>query len=95
MLAARVIGTSADTASQTIYLDRGERMGFAATWASSPGWRGGQGDRIVSRHCAGAATHGPGERRGRDAFRIRAFKVRWGGTGEPLLSMKYIPPMTP
>src|SRR5260370_38558235 len=28
MLAARVIGTSADTASQTIYLDRGERDGL-------------------------------------------------------------------
>src|SRR6201997_843322 len=28
MLAARVIGTSADTASQTVYLDRGERDGI-------------------------------------------------------------------
>src|SRR5260370_15221413 len=28
MLGARVIGTSADTASQTIYLDRGERAGI-------------------------------------------------------------------
>src|SRR6266851_3854016 len=28
MLGARVIGTSADTASQTVYLDRGERDGI-------------------------------------------------------------------
>src|ERR1700693_2102865 len=90
MLAARVIGTSADTASQTVYLDRGERDGIRRNMGViTPD--GGVGKVIESYRDTsqvllltdkdsgvGAMLAGP---------RIQSPV---GGVGEPLLVMKYV-----
>lgn len=90
MLAARVIGTSADTSTQTIDLDRGERDGVRKNMGViTPD---GVVGKVVESY--------------RDTSQVLLLTDRYsgvgamladsrlqspvGGTGEPLLSMKYI-----
>jgi rod shape-determining protein MreC len=90
MVAARVIGTSADTASQTVYLDRGERDGIRRNMGviTPDGVVGKviESYRYTSQVLlltdkdsgVGAMLAGP---------RIQSPV---GGVGEPLLVMKYV-----
>lgn len=91
MLPARVIGTSADTASQTIYLDRGERDGIRRNMGViTPdgvvgkvieSYRGTSQVLLLTDKDSGVGAMLADSR----------IQSPVGGTGEPLLSMKYIP----
>jgi rod shape-determining protein MreC len=91
MLAARVIGTSADTASQTVYLDRGERDGIRRNMGViTPD--GVVGKVIESYRDTAQVLLLTDKDSGVGAMLADSrIQSPVGGTGEPLLSMKYIP----
>lgn len=91
MLAARVIGTSADTASQTIYLDRGERDGIRRNMGViTPD--GVVGKIVESYRDTSQVLLLTDKDSGVGAMLADSREQSpVGGTGEPLLSMKYIP----
>ncbi len=91
MLAARVIGTSADTASQTVYLDRGERDGIRRNMGViTPD--GVVGKVIESYRDTAQVLLLTDKESGVGAMLADSrIQSPVGGTGEPLLSMKYIP----
>jgi rod shape-determining protein MreC len=90
MLGARVIGASPDTASQTVYLDRGERDGIHRNMAViTP-------DGVVGKI---AESYGRTSQvllltdkdSGIGAMLLESrIQSPVGGTGEPLLTMKYV-----
>src|SRR5438270_710390 len=91
MLAARVIGTSADTASQTVYLDRGERDGIRRNMGViTPD--GVVGKVIESYRDTAQVLLLTDKDSGVGAMLADSrIQSPVGGTGEPLLAMKYIP----
>src|ERR1700738_3946190 len=91
MVAARVIGTSADTASQTVYLDRGERDGIHRNMGViTPD--GVVGKVIESYRDTSQVLLLTDKDSGVGAMLSDSrIQSPVGGTGEPLLSMKYIP----
>lgn len=91
MLTARVIGTSADTASQTIYLDRGERDGIRRNMGViTPD--GVVGKVVESYRDTSQVLLLTDKDSGVGAMLADSREQSpVGGTGEPLLSMKYIP----
>jgi rod shape-determining protein MreC len=91
MLGARVIGTSADTASQTIYLDRGERDGIRRNMGViTPD--GVVGKVIESYRDTSQVLLLTDKDSGVGAM-ISESRIQSpvGGVGEPLLTMKYVP----
>src|SRR5580693_1363613 len=90
MVAARVIGTSADTASQTIYLDRGERDGIRRNMgAITPD--GVVGKVIESYRDTSQVLLLTDKDSGVGAMLVDSrVQKPVGGTGEPLLILKYI-----
>src|SRR6202163_896790 len=91
MLAARVIGTSADTASQTIYLDHGERDGIRRNMGViTPD--GVVGKIIETYRDTAQVLLLTDKDSGVGAMLVDSrIQSPVGGTGEPLLTMKYIP----
>ena len=91
MLGARVIGTSADTASQTIYLDRGERDGIKRNMGViTPD--GVVGKVIESYPDASQVLLLTDKDSGVGAMLVDSrIQSPVGGVGEPLLTMKYVP----
>jgi rod shape-determining protein MreC len=91
MLAARVIGTSADTASQTLYLDRGERDGIRRNMGViTPD--GVVGKIVESYRDTSQVLLLTDKDSGVGAMLADSrIQSPVGGTGEPLLNMKYIP----
>jgi len=91
MLAARVIGASADTASQTIYVDRGERDGVKKNMGViTPD--GIVGKVIESYPNTSQVLLLTDKDSGVGAM-LASSRAQHpvGGTGEALLSMKYVP----
>jgi rod shape-determining protein MreC len=91
MLGARVIGTSADTASQTVYLDRGERDGIRRNMGViTPD--GVVGKVIESYRDTSQVLLLTDKDSGVGAM-ISESRIQSpvGGVGEPLLAMKYVP----
>src|SRR6266481_439317 len=91
MLAARVIGTSADTASQTIYLDRGERDGIRRNMGViTPD---GVVGKVVESYRDTAQVLLLTDKDSGVGAMLAESRIQSpvGGTGEPLLAMKYIP----
>lgn len=91
MLAARVIGTSADTASQTIYLDRGERDGIRHNMGViTPD---GVVGKVIESYRDTAQVLLLTDKDSGVGAMLSDSRIQSpvGGTGEPLLSMKYIP----
>lgn len=91
MVAARVIGGSADSASQTIYLDRGERDGIRRNMGViTPD--GVVGKVIESYKDTSQVLLLTDKDSGVGAMLMDSrIQSPVGGTGEPLLVMKYIP----
>lgn len=91
MVSARVIGGSADSASQTIYLDRGERDGVRKNMGViTPD--GVVGKVIESYKDTSQVLLLTDEHSGVGAKLVSSgLQSPVGGTGEPLLVMKYIP----
>src|SRR6202521_4730488 len=91
MVSARVIGGSADSASQTIYLDRGERDGIRRNMGViTPD--GVVGKVIESYKDTAQVLLLTDKDSGVGAMLAESrIQSPVGGTGEPLLSMKYIP----
>jgi rod shape-determining protein MreC len=90
MLGARVIGTSAGTASQTAYLDRGERDGIRRNMAViTPD--GAVGKIIESYRDTSQVLLLTDKDSGVGAMLADSrIQSPVGGTGEPLLAMKYV-----
>jgi rod shape-determining protein MreC len=91
MLAARVIGTSADTASQTVYLDRGERDGIRRNMGViTPD---GVVGKVIEAYRDTAQVLLLTDKDSGVGAMLAESRIQSpvGGTGEPLLSMKYIP----
>jgi rod shape-determining protein MreC len=90
MVAARVIGTSADTASQTIYLDRGERDNIRRNMGViTPD--GVVGKVIESYRNTSQVLLLTDKDSGVGAMLAETrIQSPVGGVGEPLLSMKYV-----
>jgi rod shape-determining protein MreC len=91
MLGARVIGTSADTQSLTVYLDRGERDGIRRNMGViTPD--GVVGKVIESYNSTSQVLLLTDKDSGVGAM-ISESRIQSpvGGVGEPLLSMKYVP----
>jgi rod shape-determining protein MreC len=91
MLTARVIGTSADTASQTVYLDRGEREGIRRNMGViTPD---GVVGKVVESYRDTAQVLLLTDKDSGVGAMLSDSRIQSpaGGTGEPLLSMKYIP----
>jgi len=91
MLAARVIGTSADTASQTVYLDRGERDGIRRNMGViTPD---GVVGKVIESYRDTAQVLLLTDKDSGVGAMLEDSRIQSpvGGTGEPLLSMKYIP----
>jgi len=90
MVAARVIGTSADTASQTLYLDRGERDGIHRNMGViTPD--GVVGKIIESYRDASQVLLLTDKDSGVGAMLAESrIQSPVGGVGEPLLTMKYV-----
>jgi rod shape-determining protein MreC len=90
MVAARVIGTSADTASQTLYLDRGERDGIRRNMGViTPD--GVVGKIIESYRDASQVLLLTDKDSGVGAMLAESrVQSPVGGVGEPLLTMKYV-----
>ena len=90
MVAARVIGTSADTASQTLYLDRGERDGIRRNMGViTPD--GVVGKIIESYRDASQVLLLTDKDSGVGAMLAEPrIQSPVGGVGEPLLTMKYV-----
>jgi rod shape-determining protein MreC len=91
MVAARVIGGSADSDSQTIYLDRGERDGIRRNMGViTPD--GVVGKVIESYKDTAQVLLLTDTHSGVGAMLVDSrLQGPVGGTGEPLLTMKYIP----
>jgi rod shape-determining protein MreC len=91
MVSARVIGGSADSASQTIYLDRGARDGIRTNMGViTPD--GVVGKVIESYKDTSQVLLLTDKDSGVGAMLVDSrLQSPVGGTGEPLLSMKYIP----
>lgn len=91
MVGARVIGASADSASQTIYLDRGERDGIRRNMGViTPD--GVVGKVIESYRNTSQVLLLTDKDSGVGAMLADSrIQSPVGGTGEPLLIMKYIP----
>jgi rod shape-determining protein MreC len=91
MISARVIGGSADSASQTIYLDRGERDGIRRNMGViTPD--GVVGKVIESYKDTAQVLLLTDKDSGVGAKVVNSgIQSPVGGTGEPLLIMKYIP----
>src|SRR5256714_10277950 len=91
MLTVRVIGTGADTASQTIYVDHGERDGIRRNMGViTPD--GVVGKVIESYRDTAQVLLLTDKGSGVGAMLADSrLQSPVGGTGEPLLSMKYIP----
>jgi rod shape-determining protein MreC len=91
MLPARVIGKSADAASQTIYLDRGEREGIRRNMGViTPD--GVVGKVIEAYRTTSQVLLLTDKESGVGAMLADSrIQSPVGGTGEPVLSMKYIP----
>jgi len=91
MVAAPLIGTSADTASQTIYLDHGERDGIRRNMGViTPD--GVVGKVIESYRDTAQVLLLTDKDSGVGAMLADSrIQSPVGGTGEPLLAMKYIP----
>jgi rod shape-determining protein MreC len=91
MVSARVIGGSADSGSQTIYLDRGERDGIRKNMGViTPD--GVVGKVIESYKDTAQVLLLTDEHSGVGAMLVESrLQGPVGGTGEPLLIMKYIP----
>src|SRR6202795_3037519 len=90
MLGARVIGTSADTASQTIYLDRGERDGIRRNMGViTPD---GVVGKVIEAYGDTAQVLLLTDKDSGVGAMLVDSRVQKpvGGTGEPLLVMKYI-----
>src|SRR5246127_271273 len=90
MLAARVIGTSADTASRTIYLDHGERDGIRRNMGViTPD---GVVGKVIESYRDTAQVLLLTDRESGVGAMLADSRIQSpvGGTGEPLLSMKYI-----
>jgi len=90
MLAARVIGTGADT-SQTVYLDRGERDGIRRNMGViTPD---GVVGKVIESYRDTAQVLLLTDRDSGVGAMLAESRIQSpvGGTGEPLLSMKYIP----
>src|SRR5580693_1933368 len=90
MVAARVIGTSADTASETVYLDRGERDGIRRNMGViTPD--GVVGKVIESYRDTSQVLLLTDKDSGVGAMLVESrIQKPVGGTGESLLIMKYI-----
>jgi len=91
MVAARVIGTSADTASQTIYLDHGERDGIRRNMGViTPD---GVVGKVIESYRDTAQVPAPTDKDSGVGAMLADSRIQSpvGGTGEPLLAMKYIP----
>jgi rod shape-determining protein MreC len=91
MLGARVIGASADTASHTIFLDRGEREGVRRNMAViTPD---GAVGKIIEAFSNSAQVLLLTDKEGGVGAMLADSRIQSpvGGTGEPLLVMKYIP----
>jgi rod shape-determining protein MreC len=91
MLAARVIGTSADTASQTIYLDHGERDGIRRNMGViTPD---GVVGKVIESYRDTAEVLLLTDKASGVGAMLSDSRIQSpvGGTGEPLLTMKYIP----
>ena len=91
MLAARVIGTSANAASHTIYLDRGERDGIRRNMGViTPD---GVVGKVVESYRDTAQVLLLTDRESGVGAMLSDSRIQSpvGGTGEPLLAMKYIP----
>jgi rod shape-determining protein MreC len=91
MLGARVIGTSADSASQTIYLDRGERDGIRRNMGViTPD---GVVGKVIESYRDTAQVLLLTDKDSGVGAMLSDSRIQSpvGGTGEPLLSMKYIP----
>jgi len=90
MVVARVIGTSADTASQTLYLDRGERDGIRRNMGViTPD--GVVGKIIESYRDASQVLLLTDKDSGVGAMLAESrIQSPVGGVGEPLLTMKYV-----
>jgi rod shape-determining protein MreC len=91
MVAARVIGTSADTASQTLYLDRGERDGIRRNMGViTPD---GVVGKIVESYRDTSQVLVLTDKDSGVGAMLADSRIQSpvGGTGEPLLNMKYIP----
>jgi rod shape-determining protein MreC len=91
MLAARVIGTSADSASQTVYLDRGERDGIRRNMGViTPD--GVVGKVIEAYRDTSQVLLLTDKDSGVGAMlAVSRIQSPVGGAGEPLLAMKYVP----
>ena len=91
MVGARVIAGSADSASQTIYLDRGERDGIRRNMGViTPD--GVVGKVIESYRDTAQVLLLTDKESGVGAMLVDSrIQSPVGGTGEPLLQMKYIP----
>jgi len=90
MLGARVIGASADTASQTIYLDRGERDGIRKNMGviTPDGIVG----KVIESYTNTAQVLLLTDRDSGVGAMLAGSRIQSpvGGTGEPLLTMKYV-----
>ena len=90
MLGARVIGASADTASQTIYLDRGERDGIRRNMGviTPDGIVG----KVIESYRDTAQVLLLTDKDSGVGAMIAESRIQSpvGGTGEPLLAMKYV-----
>src|ERR1700687_502902 len=91
MLAARVIGTSADTASQTVYLDRGERDGIRRNMGVIP--PDGVVGKVIESYRDTAQVLLLTDKDSGVGAMLADSRIQSpvGGTGEPLLTMKYVP----
>src|ERR1700738_602706 len=90
MLGARVIGTSADSASQTIYLDRGERDGIRRNMGViTPD---GVVGKVVESYRDTAQVLLLTDKDSGVGAMLSDSRLQSpvGGTGEPLLAMKYV-----
>jgi rod shape-determining protein MreC len=91
MLTARVIGASADSASQTIYLDRGERDGIKRNMGViTPD---GVVGKVIEAYANTTQVLLLTDKESGVGAMLADSRIQSpvGGTGEPLLSMKYVP----
>ena len=91
MLGARVIGTSADTQSQTVYLDRGERDGIRRNMGViTPD---GVVGKVIESYSNTSQVLLLTDKDSGVGAMISESRIQSpvGGVGEPLLSMKYVP----
>jgi rod shape-determining protein MreC len=90
MLGARVIGSSADTASQTIYIDRGERDGIQRNMGViTPD---GVVGKVIESYRSTAQVLLLTDKDSGVGAMLASSRIQSpvGGVGEPLLAMKYV-----